>query len=377
MFTDKKKLYTVSASILVALVAVLFSPNGSGRIIAAILLLPSAIAAHILIKKRTAISINSKQILLIMSVIGFLYFVFYYVSAIHFGFTKTGYGIRADIIFPLTLPIGAMIVFTEKIRHILVVQKNRLASVFAFFICIVADVIICATIPAITTFSTFMDVVAITIFPGILYNLLYNYLSVRYGALPNIIYRLLTVWVFYLIPYGSAISDSLLGFINLLLPIAIFLFIDSLYEKKRRYALGNTSRVWRIASKILTVIVIIIMIGTVMLISNQFYYGAFVIATDSMTGELNRGDVAIYESYDDQLIKEGQIIIFEQNGTVTIHRVADIKIINGTTRYYTKGDFNEDRDAGFRTDSDIVGIVNYKLPYLGFPTLWLRGLFSR
>lgn len=114
-----------------------------------------------------------------------------------------------------------------------------------------------------------------------------------------------------------------------------------------------------------------------MLISNQFYYGALVIATDSMTGELNRGDVAIFERYEDQLIIEGQVIVFEQNHSMVVHRVADIKIINGNTRYYTKGDANEDLDAGFITDADIVGLVNVKVPYFGYPTLWMRGLFQR
>ena len=60
-----------------------------------------------------------------------------------------------------------------------------------------------------------------------------------------------------------------------------------------------------------------------------------------------------------------------------VHRVADIQIINGTTRYYTKGDANEDLDTGFITDANIVGLVNHKLPFVGFPTLWIRSLFKR
>ncbi len=130
-------------------------------------------------------------------------------------------------------------------------------------------------------------------------------------------------------------------------------------------------------SKVLTAVVVIIMIGTVMLISNQFSYGALVIATESMTGELNKGDVAIFEKYEDQFLREGQVIVYEENGRMVVHRIADIKIINEVTRYYTKGDANEDTDAGFRLEGDIVGLVNYKLPYLGFPTLWLRSLFAR
>lgn len=377
MNVDRKRIYIISSSILAVLLLALFAPMGSGRIIAAFLLLPSAILIPLFIKKRTALSINSHQVWLIISIIGLLYFVFYYVSAVYFGLTKTGYGLKSDIILEFIIPIAIVIIGTEIVRYVLCAQKDKWANAFAYLIALTADVLICATIPAMTNMATFMEVIGLTLFPGILYNLLYNYLSVRYGFVPIIIYKAFTVWAFYLIPYGSAISYSLISFINMLIPIAIFLFIDSLYERKRRYALGNTSKFWRVMSKVLTVIVIILMIATIMVISNQFYIGAYVIATDSMTGELNRGDVAIYERYEEQLIIEGQVIVFEQSGSVIVHRVVDIEIINGITRYYTKGDANEDRDAGYIFDSDIIGLVTYKLPFFGYPTLWVRSLFDR
>ena len=56
---------------------------------------------------------------------------------------------------------------------------------------------------------------------------------------------------------------------------------------------------------------------------------------------------------------------------------AKIENINGQLRYYTKGDANEDPDAGFITSSDIVGTVRFKIPYIGYPTLWLRSLFAK
>ena len=213
--------------------------------------------------------------------------------------------------------------------------------------------------------------------PAVLSNCLYHYLSKRYGIYPNLAYRLITTLHAYLLPISPGISDSLLNLFRILIPIAIYFFIDALFEKKRRYALKKTKRSARIISIILNILVLVIMIGTVMIVSNQFRYGAYVIATESMTGELNKGDVAICERYEDQTVQEGQVIVFEKNGSVIIHRVLDIKIINGITRCYTKGDANEDPDSGFVTESQIIGIVGYKLPYVGYPTLWMRSLFDR
>ena len=377
MIIDKKRLYIISSSILALLLIVLFAPMGSGKILAAILLLPSAIVCFLLFKKRVAPSINSKQVLLIISVIGLLYFSFYYISALSFGFTKTGYGLKSDIIFEYIIPIAIIIVSTEIIRHVLCVQNSKLSSTLAYFIALISEVIVCATIPAITNMATFMDVVGLTLFPGILYNLLYNYLTVRYGALPIVIYKAFTVWLFYLIPYGSAISNTLLGFVNLLLPIAIYFFIDSLYEKKRKYALGNTSPVVKAMSHALTAAALIIMLGVVMLVSNQFTYGSAVIATESMTGELNVGDITIFKAYDGEEIIEGQVIVFERSKSMIVHRVVKIEIINGVAHYYTKGDANEDMDMGYITSESIIGTAQYKLPALGYPTLWIRSLFKR
>ena len=373
---DKKRAYLVSLSVLAVLLVLLFVPGGSGRIIAAIVLLPLAIVLHFLVQKRVIISIYSKEVTLILGGFGALYLMFYFVSGLYFGFYKTGYGFGLDIISRLTIPIAVIIVSSEIIRHILVAQKDKFLSAISFLICLSADVVIVSTVTGITNFSTFMDVVGLTLFPGILYNLLYNYLSVRYGMLPSLIYRGFTVFAFYLIPYGSQISDSLVGMIQLLLPIAIYFFIDSLYEKKRRYALGEQNVVKKTFSHVITAIAVIIMIGTVMLVSNQFKYGALVIATDSMTGEINKGDVIIMEKYDDQSIEKGQVIVFENGKAMFVHRVVKIEIINGAARYYTKGDANEDMDAGFVTKHDIVGLVDFKIPSIGYPTLWLRSLFD-
>ena len=114
----------------------------------------------------------------------------------------------------------------------------------------------------------------------------------------------------------------------------------------------------------------------IMLVSNQFYLGSLVIATDSMTGELNKGDVIIFERYEEQQIIEGQVIVFESKDSLIVHRVVDIKIINGNTRYFTKGDANEDWDSGYRTQADILGTTDIKLSYAGYPTLWLRELLK-
>lgn len=376
--TDKRILHIFSFVIFAVLLIALFVPFGiSGRIAAAILLLAPAVLMPLFVKKRSILSITKGQVLLLMAVIALLYVMGYYLSGIHFGFYKNPYRLTFSNFFAYLLPTAAVIVFTEVIRSVTLAQWDKLSGVLCWLSCVIAEMLICSNLPSVTSFNKFMDLVAGAFFPAVVANCLYHYLSKRYGMYPNLVFRLITVLHVYILPVSSGVPDSLLNFFRILLPIVIYYFIDSLFEKKRRYALKNTSRFSRITSKVLTVLALIFMIGTVMLVSNHFHYGAYVIATESMTGELNKGDVAICQRYEDQFIPEGQVIVFDKNGSVTVHRVVDIKIINGITQYYTQGDANEDPDAGFITNAQIIGLVEYKLPFLGYPTLWLRSLFVR
>jgi signal peptidase len=343
---------------------------------AAILLLPAAVLIPTFIKKRSILSINKGQVLLILTVAALAFVMIYYLTGLKFGFYKNPYRLTVTNFFKYVLPIATIIVTTEIIRFVMVAQKSRLAHMLCYLSCVVAEMLVCSNLPSVTTFNRFMDLVAGALFPALVANFFYNYTSRRYGMYPIIAFRAIISLHTYLIPVTSGIAESLYHLFLMFLPIVLFLFIDTLFERRRRYALGNTSRFWRVMSKILTAIVVIIMVGTVMLISNQFRYGALVIATESMTGELNRGDVVIFESFESQHIPEGQVIVFEKYNTTVVHRVVDIKIINGIARYYTKGDANEDNDMGYITNAEIVGLVNYKIPVVGYPTLWLRSLFQ-
>lgn len=376
--TDKKTITISSVAIFfVLLLALLFPLGESSRIVAAAILVPIAVLTSLLLKKRSILSINKGQVLLLMTAIALVLLTLYYLTGTRLGFYKNPYRLNIKNLFSVILPVAVIIVATEVFRCVMMAQKSKTARVLCYFSCVAAELLIVSNFRAIKNLGQLMSLVAGAMFPALIANLLYSYLSARYGLYPNLVYRLITTLYLYIIPIRSGISDAMMNFFRLLIPIAIYMFIDALYEKKTRRALGNTLRVWRVASVILTAAVIIIMTGTVMLISNQFQYGALVIATDSMTGEIDRGDVVIFQSYDGEDVIEGQVIIFDKDGSLIVHRVIDIEIINGVTRYYTQGDTNENPDPGYITDANIVGLAKKRLIGAGYPTLWARSLFKR
>ena len=155
-------------------------------------------------------------------------------------------------------------------------------------------------------------------------------------------------------------------------PYILYLILEVLYTKKDFViSIKNKKR-----DNIISGILLIIMVLNVMLISCEFRFGLLVIGTGSMAETIDVGDAVIYERYDNQEIKEQQIIIFERDNIMVVHRIVDIKEVNGVKRYYTKGDANKQKDFGYRTQDEILGVVKFKVKYIGYPTIMLRDIFK-
>lgn len=372
MTRDKKILYIMSAIPFAALLAVFFINIEATKVVTALLITALAVATRLLVKKRSPLSINKREVLLLSIVMGAIYVIVLHMTGIFFGYYNSPYIINTRTIFVTIVPVLAIIIASEILRSTLLAQSNKIVSVLAFLSCLMAELLIFSNVAGITSFNKFMDLIGLTLFPAISANCYYHYASRRFGAIPNIAFRIITTMYVYVIPTHTGMADAILSMIKLALPIIMYALVSGLFEKKKKVALQKGAKL----SALGTVLTAVAVVSIAMLISCQFRYGAIVIATESMTGEINKGDIIIYEEYTDQTIKEGQVIVFLQNNNRIIHRVVRIETVAGEIRYYTRGDANESDDRGYRTEADIVGLTDIKLAYLGYPTLWLREIID-
>ena len=75
---DKRIIRISSASIFaVLLIALLLPYEHSGRIVAAVLLVPAAVLSVLFIKKRSILSINKRQVLIIMTATALVYLMLF------------------------------------------------------------------------------------------------------------------------------------------------------------------------------------------------------------------------------------------------------------------------------------------------------------
>jgi signal peptidase I len=302
----------------------------------------------------------------------FLFVVIFFLTGIPFGFLFNPYAPSLGIFLSFIIPTAVAVVSSELIRSYVLSAEYKWSKHILLVALAILEVILYEGFGYGMNFSRFMDIIALTLFPAFTGNILYHYVSERYGAIPNILYRLITSLYIYLFNSVSAVPDVLLVVIKLVYPLIFLFFIRLLYEKQRKTAKKKTGPLYYTA----TTLVAVLLIGFVMLVSCQFKFGLLVIGSESMTGSINKGDCVIYERYDGKEIKEDTVIVFTKFDTVTIHRVVDIEYINNETRYYTKGDANESIDIGYITSADIIGTVDLKVPYVGYPTILLRGLFE-
>lgn len=366
--------YAVASAILAVLIPLSLLPADSVRFAAAAALAVAAVAASLFVKKRRILSFNKRQVLFLMAVIGAVYLMLYYLTGLHFGFATLYRGLSISIAWRFVLPIVVIVVGTEIVRYVLLSQEKFWISLLTYFICLFSETALAGGIWGIDSVYRLMDFVGMTLLPAITANLLYHYICKRYGALPNIVLRLMLSLYIYLIPFIPNAPQILPAFASLILPLLIYLFIDMLFEKKKRLARRKTSK-WTYVGGAVTVAVLACVM---LLISCQFRYGVLVIGSPSMTGEINKGDAVFFEDAEHNVIEEGDVIVFTKNGstTRTVHRVVEIQHINGEIRYITKGDANLTNDPGYITSSDIIGKVHFKILYIGYPSLWLHQIFT-
>lgn len=372
MTKDKKVLYIISFITFAVLLLAFFINVENSKILTVCLLLPLTVLTLVTIKKRGSLSIHKKEALMISVMIGTIYVVLIQMSGIFFGYYHNPYMVTPKTFFNTVLPIAAIIVGTELIRRVLVAQKNSFVSIIAYLSCVVAEALTCSNLGGISNLNRFMDFFGLTLFPAICANIYYHYASKLYGALPNIAFRFIITLYVYFFKNTTAMSDAMLSMTKLLLPIIMLTFMSALFAKRQKNAKKKTNKL----SAAGIVFASVVIVSIVMLISCQFRFGAIVIATESMTGEINKGDMIIYERYEDQTITEGQVIVFLQGQNKIVHRVIKIERIEGETRYYTKGDANQSMDDGYVTETDIVGLTDMKVAYVGYPTLWLHEILK-
>ena len=96
-----------------------------------------------------------------------------------------------------------------------------------------------------------------------------------------------------------------------------------------------------------------------------------------MSPNINRGDVVIVKKNNDyDNINIGDIIVYKYHNVIVVHRLANKVKVDNEYYFYSKGDANKEVDNYIIEQDMIIGTTNFKIPYIGMPTVWLNSLWE-
>lgn len=367
------KKYILQFFLIIILFLIFIFLNGTVKIFLSIIMATYTVITIFLIKKTKAISIKNRQVTIVMGCLAVIGLTIYYLLGLNFGFAKSDVKFSTWSIIHFILPISVIIISSELIRYRFAMTETKLSKFLSLIAFVLVDLIVYTRLYDIKFLSDFLAIIGLVGFTSISSNLLYEYISPKFGYWPIIIYRLIMGIYSYIIPIVPNVYMFTRIVLRMLYPFAIYVILEYMFVKKNKELESKNL----IINCVFIIIIASVSILLTILISCKFNYGIMVIGSESMTGALNKGDSIVFERYDKQEINEGDIIVFTNDRAQIIHRVVDKTKIGQEFIYYTKGDANANIDTGYVEEKDIKGICKLRIKYMGYLTIWLKNAFDK
>ena len=316
----------------------------------------------------------SKSICIEMIIYLLIFFILYYLLGIIIGFVRVGNYWTSNHIFTALIPLILTIFLKEILRYMMLVKSEGskllviTTTIFFMIFDIAGQLNDSIFTSAYATFTFF----AVTIIPIISENIFCSYVSYKTGYKPTIFYLLIKNLYVYFVPIVPNPNEYIYSIIELIVPM-IFLFnIYKFFLKDKDEDVLRESHKSRLIPLIIPTIIVVFL---VYITSGYFHYHAVAIASGSMTPNINKGDVVVIEKRNDYANMEvGQVLAFRKGNIVVVHRIIKKIFVENKYYFYTKGDNNDSPDNYQITEDMVLGIVNIKVPYIGYPTVWLNDL---
>lgn len=314
------------------------------------------------------------QVTITMLLIGIVQIVLYLLTGFLEGFSKNAISMSFNRFLTVILPIILMLVVIELLRYMISVkfEKNNLIRILSITMFVLFDVTLFGSNVIFNSLDSVLEFLGITFFPSLVSNIVFDDMVVKYGYKPILVYRLLTTLCYYMLPIIPNMYILFRAIARIVIPLIFYFILSYMYDRVTFQEVLKVKPKIGISS-IIILILVIIMAG---LISCEFRYGILTIGSGSMTGTLNKGDIAFVEKFNGQELEIGDIIIFKRGKRNIVHRITQVGIFNDEYVYITKGDKNKVEDNGYVYQKDIQGIVHYRIKYIGYPSIWIRNLFN-
>lgn len=304
-----------------------------------------------------------------------VYFILYYLFGLLVGFVRTTNLLNFNGVIKVILPFVITIILQEILRY-MVLTKSEGSKFLIVTTCITFVLLDLVGTYSLSTFSTAYSTftfIAVYLLPSISKNVFCSYISIKSGYKPSILYLLIVGSYSFFVPIMPNPNVYFYSIIELIIPMIFFYCLYRFFKNDRDEDVVRKTQKEKAFGLILPTLVVLFL---VYITSGYFHYHAIAIASGSMEPVISKGDVVIVEKLDKKFeyLKIGQVIAYKKDGIIVVHRLYNMVKVEGEYFFYTKGDANDFVDNYKITEDMVIGTVDIKVPYIGYPTVWLNNL---
>lgn len=305
-------------------------------------------------------------------------FITMYTLGFFIGFNKCAYSQTLSTMFDNIFGPIMIIILVEILRYVFIwANRDKKSRVFIFTaLLILFEVIISFRIANSKDLSELFSFFASKFLPVVVKNIVLSYICYHVGYKTPLIYRIIMDVIYvYILPIVPSLGEYVEAMIFISLPILIYISSFGLVDEKiqKPEPVFNTKNF-----TMLDIPVAVFLITLIALISGFFPHYMIGIGSESMEPVIKKGDAVILKKVKkNQVLKKDDIIAYGKDKLIIVHRIVEVHNNNGVVTYVTKGDANNGNDGAEVAQKNVKGIVEFKIPYIAYPTVWLTELFKK
>lgn len=321
-----------------------------------------------------------KDVLLNIIIFLLMYYFITYFLGLFSGFVKSSYSLSFINIIKNTFPVIVLILISELMRYVLFnkTKRNLPCLIIGCLLFVMVDVNTMVHIYDVKTALGITKMICLVVFPSITKNIFLTYLTMKVGYKNGIIYRLITELSTYLLPIFPDFGEYINVLLKTVLPIAIMARLNNMFNyysvRKIKDSRYNSRKL------VLYSFITFALLTIVLLTSGLFTYQALTIGSGSMSPTIEKGDVIILKSMKNEearKIKKGDVLVYNHDNKIIVHRVIKKSNNGETISFKTKGDYNNAKDSWTVKQEDVIGIVKFRIRWVGMPTVALNELLNK
>lgn len=300
-----------------------------------------------------------------------VYLMLYYLSGLFFGYKKSPFDHSIfGLLYNFTFYI--MVILLQEYTRSRLINNTRSKLGYAF----ITILLILVSYNYSTVYNSFgsgeniFKFFASDVYPAIIKGILLAFL-VKLGSYELSLMFILPIRVMeFITPIFPDLDWFLIVSFESALVLMVYYYI---YYEHMINVERFTRKQIEYASPKKTAMAIIFVLAFTFFVAGFFPIQPVAIMSNSMAPYIKRGDVVLVEKLgkeDLSQLQVGDIIQYSIENKRVIHRIdAIVEASAGRIEFITKGDNNKSRDKESVKESQVMGKVNFYVPYIGYPSV--------